>query len=96
VVAPSSLQPYDLLRHDRLILSKDTALHLGRTLGKHASGDAQEGSGSSQLVAPPVAPVAGKEKPVAKAKAFPYPRQEATAKPKAAASKAKGKSKDKE
>ena len=33
VVAPGSLVPYDLLRHDRLMLSKDTALHLGRSRG---------------------------------------------------------------
>src|SRR5579884_1373537 len=31
VVAPSALQPYDLLRHDRVLLSQDTALHLGRS-----------------------------------------------------------------
>ncbi len=34
VVAPGALQPYDLLRHDRLMLSKDAALRLGRSLGK--------------------------------------------------------------
>ena len=33
VVAPAALQPYDLLRHDRVLLSKDTALRLGRSLG---------------------------------------------------------------
>jgi large subunit ribosomal protein L4 len=34
VVAPGALQPYDLLRHDRLLLSKDAALRLGRSLSK--------------------------------------------------------------
>ena len=33
VVAPSALQPYDLLRHERVMLSKEMALHLGRSLG---------------------------------------------------------------
>src|SRR5580765_6729616 len=33
VVAPNALQAYDLLRHDRIMLSKETALHLGRALG---------------------------------------------------------------
>jgi large subunit ribosomal protein L4 len=33
LVTPKALQAYDLLRHERLMLSKDTAVHLGRTLG---------------------------------------------------------------
>ena len=33
LVAPSSLQPYDLLRHGHIMLSKDAATHLGRSLG---------------------------------------------------------------
>ncbi len=33
LVAPHALQPYDLLRHDRLYLSKDAAVRLGETLG---------------------------------------------------------------
>jgi large subunit ribosomal protein L4 len=33
VVAPSALQPYDVLRHGRVLLSQDIALHLGRSLG---------------------------------------------------------------
>jgi large subunit ribosomal protein L4 len=33
LVAPHGLQPYDLLRHDRLYLSKDAAVRLGETLG---------------------------------------------------------------
>src|SRR5216684_681127 len=32
LVAPHALQPYDLLRHDRLYLSKDAAVRLGETL----------------------------------------------------------------
>jgi large subunit ribosomal protein L4 len=33
VVAPAVLQPYDLLRHERVMLSRDMALHLGSSLG---------------------------------------------------------------
>ena len=32
LVRPSTLQPYDLLRHDRLLLSKDAAVRLNTTL----------------------------------------------------------------
>ena len=34
LVAPHALQPYDLLRHDRLLLSKDAAVRLGESLGE--------------------------------------------------------------
>jgi large subunit ribosomal protein L4 len=34
LVAPGALQPYDLLRHDRLLLSKDAAVRLGQSLAK--------------------------------------------------------------
>jgi large subunit ribosomal protein L4 len=33
LVAPHALQPYEILRHDRLFLSKDAAVRLGETLG---------------------------------------------------------------
>jgi len=33
LVSPSALQPYDLMRHDRLMISKDAAVKLGTTLG---------------------------------------------------------------
>ena len=51
VVAPSALQPYDLLRHDRLMLSKDTALHLGRTLGGNAFAMMNKAEAATQLAA---------------------------------------------
>jgi large subunit ribosomal protein L4 len=43
VVAPSALQPYDLLRHGRVMLSRDAALRLARSLGPESarSGDEQ-------------------------------------------------------
>jgi large subunit ribosomal protein L4 len=33
LVSPSALRPYDLMRHDRLMISKDAAVKLGTTLG---------------------------------------------------------------
>ncbi len=33
LVQPTKLQPYDLLRHDRLVISKDAAVRLGASLG---------------------------------------------------------------
>ena len=33
LVSPAALQPYDLLRHDRLMISKDAAMKLGAALG---------------------------------------------------------------
>jgi large subunit ribosomal protein L4 len=42
LVAPHSLQPYDLLRHDRLVLSKDAAVRLGMTLGPRAAAPASD------------------------------------------------------
>ncbi len=33
LVQPTTLQPYDLLRHDRLVISKDAAVRLGASLG---------------------------------------------------------------
>jgi large subunit ribosomal protein L4 len=49
VVAPSALQPYDLLRHDRLLLSKDAALRLNRSLGKAEPGAAAGSSAAAAL-----------------------------------------------
>ncbi len=42
LVAPHALQTYDLLRHDRLILSKDAAVRLGTTLGPRTVRPASE------------------------------------------------------
>src|SRR5580698_7825775 len=42
LVAPHALQTYDLLRHDRLILSKDAAVRLGTTLGPRTARPASE------------------------------------------------------
>jgi len=42
LVAPHTLQPYDLLRHERLVLSKDAAVRLGETLGPRDSAPASD------------------------------------------------------
>ncbi len=42
VVAPSALQPYDLLRHGRVMLSRDAALRLVRSLGPESARGADE------------------------------------------------------
>jgi large subunit ribosomal protein L4 len=45
LVPPSALQPYDLLRHEQLVISKDAALRLGEVLGpKPSAADAAPGA----------------------------------------------------
>jgi large subunit ribosomal protein L4 len=84
LVAPHALQPYDLLRHDHLVLSKEAAERLGTTLGPRVA------TPVSEIVnieaAPAKAPKA--DKPVSKKKAAPA-RKSAAKKP--AAKKDKGK-----
>jgi large subunit ribosomal protein L4 len=71
------LQVYDLLRHDRLMLSKEVALRLGELAGTNgdADGDAEVESAArpdvTEIAKKPVAAPAGKKaaKPAAKAKA---------------------------
>jgi large subunit ribosomal protein L4 len=84
LVAPHALQPYDLLRHDHLVLSKEAAVRLGTTLGPRTA------TPVSDIVkieaAPAEAPTAAE--PAKKKKAA--PAKKAPAK-KAAAKKEKGK-----
>jgi large subunit ribosomal protein L4 len=85
LVAPHALQPYDLLRHDRLMLSKEAAVRLGTTLGPRTGAPVSEIVNiepAQQAETPKAA------KPAAKKKAAPV-KKAATKKP---ASK-KGKSK---
>jgi hypothetical protein len=67
VVAPGALQPYDLLRHDRLLLSKDAALRLNQSLAKSPAPAAAAPAAMDRVENIPAAPV--REKPEAKAKA---------------------------
>src|SRR5487761_716141 len=53
VVAPAALQPYDVLRHDRVLLSQHTALHLGRSLGSQAGpAELTAGAAGAETVRP--------------------------------------------
>ncbi len=73
LVAPNVLQPYDLLRHDRLICSKDAAARLSHSLNLEKAPVAPlvETIAPAPAAAKPVAPKAAarKEKPAAKKKA---------------------------
>jgi large subunit ribosomal protein L4 len=83
LVTPRMLQAYDLLKHDRLMLSKDTAVQLGKTLGATGAGSV------APAAAKPAAPVKIKAAPKTKKPAAP---RKAMAKPAPAGKpKAKGK-----
>ncbi len=104
VVAPAALQAYDLLRHDRILLSQDIALHLGRSLGPEgAEAKAAENGGIAEARPASVKPAPASKprqskaatRPAAKAKAPKAAKSSAPAKAKGKA-KGKGKTKDKE
>ena len=85
LVAPHALQPYDLLRHDHLVLSKEAAVRLGTTLGPRTAAPISEivNIEPAQQAATPKA-----AKPIAKKKAAPVKK---AAKKKPVAKKDKGK-----
>ncbi len=85
LVAPHGLQPYDLLRHDHLVLSKEAAVRLGTTLGPRTAAPASE-IVNIETAQPAETPKAAK--PAAKKKAAPVKK---AAKKKPAAKKDKGK-----
>jgi len=101
VVAPSALQPYDVLRHGRVLLSQNMALHLGRSLG---SGNGEAAAGTAIETARPAAkpaesprprhakPAASRVKPKSPSAAKPPARAKAKLKAKA---KSKAEEKDK-
>ena len=94
VVAPVALQPYDILRHDRLLLSQDIALHLGRSLVPGLAGAAQAESpapGAEMAQAAAESPATGKRR---QAKAAPRAKAQPSSKSKSP-TRAKGKSKSK-
>jgi DNA topoisomerase-1 len=82
------LQPYDLLRHDRLYLSKDAAVRLGETLGLGPRSAAPAADVVTIEAANPAEP-AKAAKPAAKEKKA--PAKKAAAKKPAAKDKSKGK-----
>ncbi|HEX4546631.1 MAG TPA: 50S ribosomal protein L4 [Candidatus Acidoferrum sp.] len=85
LVAPHALQPYDLLRHERLVLSKDAAVRLGETLGPR---EAAPASDVVQIETAEQAAAPKKAKPAAKKK---VPAAKKAAKKPAAKKKGKGK-----
>jgi large subunit ribosomal protein L4 len=60
LVTPRTLQAYDLLRHDRLMLSKDTALYLSKTLG--SAGAATAAAAAPAAAKPKAAKTAAADK----------------------------------
>jgi large subunit ribosomal protein L4 len=66
LVAPHALQPYDLLRHDRLYLSRDAAVRLGETLGSGPRSAAPAVDVATIAAAKPAAPAAKEKKAPAK------------------------------
>jgi large subunit ribosomal protein L4 len=85
LVAPHALQPYDLLRHDHLVLSKEAAVRLGTTLGPRVATPVSE---IVKIEAAPAAETAKAAKPAAKKKAAPA-KKAAAKKPKAKKDKGK-------
>ncbi len=105
LVHSRDLQPYDLLRHDRLMLSKDVAVKLGSVLVPgEKSNHATAGDAADTIVQ--IAPAGEKKsapaeaKRATKGKSAAKPKAKAAAKPKSAAkakpAKSKGKGKGKE
>jgi large subunit ribosomal protein L4 len=84
LVAPHALQPYDLLRHDRLILSKDAVVRLGTTLGPRSTTPAAD-----VVTIEAAKPVEAAPKAEARKKAA--PAKKAVGKKPAAKEKSKGK-----
>jgi large subunit ribosomal protein L4 len=99
VVAPAALQAYDVLRHGRVLLSQDTALHLGRSLGPEgaqpAEASSSENGGAEPVASTPAAAPSTKTRP-SKAAVRTKPKSSSKAKsPARAKSKAKAKPKGK-
>jgi large subunit ribosomal protein L4 len=104
VVAPAALQAYDVLRHGRVLLSQDTALHLGRSLGPEGAQPAEASSSenggaepavSTRAAVPSTKTRASKAAVRTKAKSPSKAKSPARAKSKSKA-KPKGKGKEKE
>jgi len=98
VVAPAALQAYDILRHDRLLLSQDTALHLGRSLGPGAAATAEAASHHGGAETAPSAPASKEPSRRRQSKAASRPKSKLSPKAKSPArakSKSKAKAKDK-
>jgi large subunit ribosomal protein L4 len=91
LVLSRELQPYDLLKHERLVLSKDAAERLGSSLSPAGEGGADNGQARADVAAADIKPAPAAKssaKPKAKAKAAKAEKKPAkAAKPKKAAAK---------
>jgi large subunit ribosomal protein L4 len=96
VTLSRDLQPYDLLRHEGLMLSKEAALRLSSSLDLAENGDAAEAEAPAKAAAPKAEAAAEKKaaKPAAAAKS--KEAKPKAAKPAAKAKAPKGKGKGKE
>src|SRR5256712_6790272 len=97
-VAPAALQAYDILRHDRVLLSQDTALHLGRSFGPEGAAPAEAASHDGGAETAPSAPVSRAPSKRRQSKAASRPKSKLSTKAKSPArakSKSKAKAKDK-
>ena len=81
LVPPAGLHTYDLMRHERLILSRESAEKISRALSSSASGAATKPEAPAQAQAGSAAPESG-AKQKAKAKVSAKPASSKTAKPK--------------
>ncbi len=93
LVATTALGPYDLMRHDRLMLSRDAAMRLSRALSTGKAGETPAPAASEPAAAAP-AENAPTEKAAPARAAKPASRQAAAKKP-AAKKKEKPKAKPK-
>jgi len=84
LVAATAVGPYDLLRHDRLMLSRDAAVRLSRALSAEKSGEAPVAEEAAEAApAKKAAPVKAAAKKEASPKAAKKPAAEKKEKPKA-------------
>ena len=90
LVPTTELGPYDLMRHDRLMLSRDAAEKLSRALSASSEGAAAPSeAGAEAAPAKKAAPAKAEAKKEAAPKAAKKPAAAKSAKPKAAKPKAK-------
>ena len=89
LVPSASLVPYDLMRHDRLMLSREAAEKLSRALSASSEGAPASAEGTAAPAAAAKAPAKAEAKKQAAPKAAKKPAAAKSAKPKTAKPKAK-------
>jgi large subunit ribosomal protein L4 len=93
LISPKGLEVYDLLRHDRLMISKHAAERIGQSLGGGRPAAADEVVQIDLSAPAKASEPAAAEKPKKKTAAKAAPKAKAHAKPAKAPSKARGKGK---